>query len=362
MKHTAGYASFRGRYKSLSLIIDGLIAQDADWSHSLSKTQPQNPLRMRLDGWSDFLGLTLRNGIDGRLIWHPRHQYVYRLGAHPTLSAEYWLGVLRFEAIANGHAVGYLGEDGVNMSNDHRLEGHTRLTVSLGVLGHGRGMTHRSAIGLRGEISDIHRAGIDTDTSIWLDGFDERSIEAEWVNTWRMGRSSVRARIYQGYDDALPAIPWQPTSGEASWETPYATVSARLIGLQYQRASMRLGTAGQTFISFSALHIDDSDADTFWLRHQDDSGSYLQTYPDDALWTLSPGGGFQIGPFGLQWMGSIDPVTNGLLGHSGSIRWVGRCQCWSVIVAGNHEPQPKRMRIFASFQLTTLDRGDTKAH
>ena len=172
----------------------------------------------------------------------------------------------------------------------------------------------------------------------------------------------IRSRIFQGYDDALSNGRWQPTSGEVSWNGLNSIVSAQAVGLNSQRVWMRLGPGDGTFVSAGAHHVGASDPDAFWLRRQTATGSYLRSSLDHSAWTLTPGLGLTAGSRRFTWASAIDPVSNSLLGHSGSVSWSGQCQCWSVSITGSHELEPERVRLFVSFQLTPLHRNATTAH
>ena len=113
------------------------------------KARIPKSLTLRLGAWTPVLGMTAENRLENHLIWHPRRAYLNRLGVHPSLKTQFWMGILRIDSAVRGHAIGYVGRDDVRYSEDYRLEGHGHLTMTVGVVGRNSTVTHRSALALR---------------------------------------------------------------------------------------------------------------------------------------------------------------------------------------------------------------------
>ena len=155
-KHTHGLFQMRAGGSQSVLGLDGLIVQETDWSSALEESRHQAPLTLWALSVHQFGRNTLTLGLTNRQIWSASHGHLYRLQVSPSWTGQTWLSALKISGQAHGHAIGFLGEEGVQIANDHRIEGTSSLNAEVAAIGRGFGLVHRTSFRER-STDGVHR-------------------------------------------------------------------------------------------------------------------------------------------------------------------------------------------------------------
>ena len=283
-----------------------------------------------------------------------------RLDAVAQADATWWLGPVRLRPSA-GTGMTYQATPGAQEPGDsqqldgqvaaeasRRLDGHVAAEASVGLARAWSTWQHT----LRGAV-DARAADMSGSLASVLEPGDRnvasRSVGVVLSSRWMTASGIAHLDLRGGYEAEAPVAGREPIALRGYVQSTHLRLDAAVAEPADAWIAARLGADGGAHLSARWLRADLTELSP-WLRTQGparplqlsfDSASLSDDQPM-AIDTVSVDFALPLGRWWLGYGAWVDGFGGGsaldrLLGHSGHLRYAGRCDCWSANLWASHE-------------------------